>query len=505
MTPRRCSARVARLCADAESRLAPGPARDDVAAVRQELAEPLRVAVAGRVSSGKSTLVNALLNQDIAPTAAGECTRVVTWFSYGVPAEASLFLASGSSAHLSLEPGPKLPARLDVDPSDIDRIEVRLGNDALRSLSVIDTPGLASSNDEFSEAARRALSPDEAAAVSRRTHAGARHADALIYVLTGIAQEDEVRTLEAFRGQLGGMQASAINTVAVLNKADILGEDDDGEGDALDRAKSVAKRLEERLAGLAAAVIPTVGLVAETVESGRVSEGDARALARLAALDPTTKRRLLLDQRWFATMDCEIPADVRARLLGLLGLYGVRRCISWNEERPQSAHELTGRLIGLSGLAQLQGIVRDLFERRADVLKAANALARLERVVAQGVLEEDEGKRLAHEVERARLEPEMHALATAWALAEVEAKSIELPAHLADDLRRVALGTTLAEQLEAQPGASRDTLREVAARRSGEWRAFANSGCRVEQQRIAGVMYEQHAALWQLAGEVAAR
>ena len=37
--------------------------------------EPLRVAIAGKVKAGKSTLLNALVGEAIAPTDAGECTR----------------------------------------------------------------------------------------------------------------------------------------------------------------------------------------------------------------------------------------------------------------------------------------------------------------------------------------------------------------------------------------------------------------------------------------------
>ena len=48
------------------------------------LAEPLRVAVAGIVKAGKSTLLNAILGEQIAPTDAGECTRIVTWYRHGV-------------------------------------------------------------------------------------------------------------------------------------------------------------------------------------------------------------------------------------------------------------------------------------------------------------------------------------------------------------------------------------------------------------------------------------
>jgi predicted GTPase len=51
--------------------------------IGNRLSEPLRVAIAGRLKAGKSTLVNALIGRRVAPTAVGECTRVVTRFRYG--------------------------------------------------------------------------------------------------------------------------------------------------------------------------------------------------------------------------------------------------------------------------------------------------------------------------------------------------------------------------------------------------------------------------------------
>ena len=58
-----------------------------IAELERRLREPLRLAIAGMVKAGKSTLLNAMLGEQIAPTDAGECTRVVTWYRYSDDAD----------------------------------------------------------------------------------------------------------------------------------------------------------------------------------------------------------------------------------------------------------------------------------------------------------------------------------------------------------------------------------------------------------------------------------
>ena len=74
-----------RRIADEALRVARGTNLEPVVAqARRRLDEPLRVAIAGRVKAGKSTLLNALVGERLAATDAGECTRIVTWYRHAL-------------------------------------------------------------------------------------------------------------------------------------------------------------------------------------------------------------------------------------------------------------------------------------------------------------------------------------------------------------------------------------------------------------------------------------
>ena len=57
---------------------------------------PLRVAIAGKVKAGKSTLLNAMVGEMMAATDAGECTRIVTWYQYASAPRLTMFPKKGA-------------------------------------------------------------------------------------------------------------------------------------------------------------------------------------------------------------------------------------------------------------------------------------------------------------------------------------------------------------------------------------------------------------------------
>src|SRR5215216_7069754 len=120
--------------------------------IRERLEGPLQVAIAGRVKAGKSTLLNALVGERLAPTDAGECTRIVSWYRKGPSYQVSARLRDGRDQALAFQ---RREGALDVELGGLSErevrwLDVRWPASTLDMMTLIDTPGLASLNDENS-------------------------------------------------------------------------------------------------------------------------------------------------------------------------------------------------------------------------------------------------------------------------------------------------------------------------------------------------------------------
>ncbi|MGH9002721.1 MAG: dynamin family protein, partial [Acidimicrobiia bacterium] len=423
-------ARVAAACDRVLDGLGAGDTRAAVEAVRAGLGEPLRVAVAGRVNSGKSTLVNAILRQRVAPTDVSECTRLVTWFRFGVPEGVEVARHDGTRRRIPLRPDGSLPPILGVPLDQISHLVVHLSNEALRDLVLIDTPGLASVNDDNSRVTRELLALDSS---SREAVAGA---DAIVYVLTSVLREDEARVLTAFRALVGDLTSSAVNAVAVLNKADQIG---DGGPEAWPAAQRLADEFAGQLRSLVAAVVPLVGLLAETADAGGLTERDVADLSRLAELPPAARSALLLSADRFVSAPAPVPGEARARLLERLDLHGIAVAFDLLDAGPSPATALVQVLRERSGIDRLRRLLVEAFARNADALKASHGLAALERLAYAPPEPGSEARwsLLRSEIEEIRIDRAMHRLNEIRAVNDWACGAVALPAPLEDDLRRL--------------------------------------------------------------------
>lgn len=455
--------------------------RDGVAAVAQRLREPLRVAVAGRVSAGKSTLANALLGVPAAPTAAGECTRVVTWYRYGDHDDAAVVLRDGSRMPLDLRADRTLPTDLPVPWEDVVCVEVRLYCSPLRDLTLIDTPGVSSLRDGMSARAAEVLT-------ARSRHA-ARAADALVYVLTRHVHEDDQAVIDAFGAHLQGLRTSAANCVVLLNKADKLVEA--GE-DPLKACAQLLERAQSELGPVVAAVVPMIGLLAETSSCGLLDEATAGTVRGIAALPADPRRRW---SRRLSTEDAE-----RRHVLRGLDRYGLRRCVEAAETGQGGAAELTRLCAELSGISELRRVLLERFAARAGVLKADSAMSALRGLLAQAGPAERRvvSELLGDAAEELALAPEGCDLRVIALLREVAGGRVELPDERRHDIARWVIAPGASERVGLAPSATAADVRTAALALASSWRIYGNDPRRdTSQQHAAQVM----AAAYALAGQ----
>ncbi|WP_412735663.1 dynamin family protein [Krasilnikovia sp. MM14-A1259] len=365
--------------------------RARLADARRRVDEPLRVAIAGKVKAGKSTLLNALVGEELAPTDAGECTRIVTWYADGRTYEVTAHLTDGSAEQ---RPFRRVNGAVRIDlgrPAEqVDHLEVRVPSARLRRHTLIDTPGIAS------------LSTD----VSLRTMAfleaeGERAAqtDAVIYLLRHMHGSD-VRFLESFHGD-GLSSGTPVNAVGVLSRADEIGG---CRLDAMAAAARVADRYahDERLRRLCPVVVPVAGLLGAA--GATLREEEFRLLAAVAEEPMEQVVELLLTADRFAG-----SGTARAAVLARLGLFGVRLSVRLvREGAVRDSADLARALTEHSGIDRLRDVFAAQFVGRSEVLKARSALAVLDECLtgrrADGLAAEAERIRAsAHEFVELRL------------------------------------------------------------------------------------------------------
>jgi GTPase SAR1 family protein len=480
---------VVEICDAALRRLPPSRLRKDVEAVRRRTCEPVRVAVAGRVSSGKSTLVNALLGMRVAPTAATECTQVVTWFRWGEHDEAWLHLRDGTRTPLALTARRALPQTLDVDLAEVGYIDVQLYSSYLKELTLIDTPGLSSLGDGPRGGTEAFLLESSRDAVAR--------ADALLYVVSGDVREDDLSVLGRYRAQADDLGSSAANAVAVLTKVDRLGETVES---AVAAGERIAARCARELGTAVATVMPVMGLMAEAAEAGRIDEERARRLRALAQIPAEERSRAFRSARRLQNhRGLPLAPEAVDDLLARLDILGVRVGVEAVLCGRTGAPAITETLQRVSSIDDLRTLLFETFALSGDSLKANAALSVLHRLQAAGPDPHSRaalGDELRAGSVRLTMLPQSRRMRAMEVMNDLAAARLSLPAELHDDLRRMATGQTVAGQLGLPESAGGKQRMAAAIRAAGRWRRFGNDGRRrSSEQHAAQVMSVAFAGL----------
>ncbi|MBE4734419.1 MULTISPECIES: dynamin family protein [Streptomyces] len=488
-----------------------------VTAARARMGQPMRVAVAGQIKRGKSTLVNALLGEEVSDTGQLELTFNVCEFHHSPHPRLLVHFKDGRAPE---EWHPETLSRLTVRSADglsllraVRKVEVGRPSPLLRRFRLVDTPGLGSVHgtdaentlaflgiDDPAERAETARVLAELGHDARSVHAESAaemdRADAVVFVFSrGLGRADQ-QAVESFAGSYGEV-VSPLKAFGVLSRSDQYwppvgetGRDgmplepaDYHAYDPMATARRIADTYLERplVRRVFRTVVPVAGLLGV---GAQCLPGDGFGpLADLATVEPPLLAERMEDVHLFCARDhpdLPVPPEVRAALVSRLGAWGTFLACGYLRAGLTEA-EVRRRLLEHSGVTELRSLVLRHFGNRAALIKLdhgqreiADEVARL-RATAQraGRQPPPVADRVAGLLESARVsDPGPSELA---ALGAHYRGRLSLTAEEEAQLLAVTgeRGTGCAARLALPPGTPVDVLLTTARERAAHWAARA--------------------------------
>jgi GTPase SAR1 family protein len=252
-----------------------------VVAARERLARPLTIAIMGEFSAGKSTFVNALLGEAVAPMGVLPTTNTINVFRRGTGRGARVHYRDGS---ISTVTAAELDAYLrNLDDKEADRIrhlEIDRVGERMGDAAVVDTPGL-NALDEYHERVARAF---------------IEQADAVVWIFSATQGGTATQA-----GILAELREGGRKVLGILNKVDTL----DSEADR----KELADYLREQLGAVLVEVMPLSASAALRHRTTTLlPEAGVERLDPFTPIDDALERHFLQHAR-------ELKADLTRRHL----------------------------------------------------------------------------------------------------------------------------------------------------------------------------------------------
>jgi ribosome biogenesis GTPase A len=277
-------------------------AMNQVVAARERLVRPLTIAIMGEFSAGKSTFVNALLGEAVAPMGVLPTTTTINVFRRGIGRGARVHYRDDRISLISDEQIQDFLHGLDdTDAAQIRHVEIERTGKRMGDAAVVDTPGLNALDEYHEQVAREFL--DEA--------------DAVVWVFsaTRSGAASEV-------GMLTELRESGRQVLGILNKVDTL-----------DKAekKELAEYLREQLGEVLVDVVPLQGTQALEWRTSKSPQG----------ADPFAPVDDALEEH-FLTKARELKRSLTARRLTEALALARQTCMTTIEALEQRAREADG-------------------------------------------------------------------------------------------------------------------------------------------------------------------
>ena len=344
--------------------------------LEKTIVRPFNIALFGRVKTGKSSIVNALIGRALTITGCNETTATVNVISH-VDRESDL--KNRFTVHWKDRPPETFPLSMLVkewsgkdekilqeNVGQTNYIQLYSDDDKLALHEIIDTPGTDSVVSVHETVAQNFINPS--------VQEG-RKADALVYVFGITATESDEKSLKKFReGCLEG--ANAYNSIGVIHKWDGLYWDNDGK---MDDITSKCKRMREQLGEVVADVVPVSAPLALFAESAS-SECLRKFFEIVDELKSDSRKMELLNDQEDWDDDAgrrDFRCSVKELLPWACFRIALRECV---RRKCKDIEECPKVLLELSGFSKFREILDHRFFKRGAIIRQRQIYSRISNI-----------------------------------------------------------------------------------------------------------------------------
>lgn len=354
------------------------PVLSEIEMAISQLSAPMRVAVAGYMKAGKSTLMNAILGKKIVLTGSLITTYTPTWFRYSDEESLEIVFEDGRRVGgLRLDDLARWTAieSRGINP-EIDQVSyviLNYPNEMLKQIELIDTPGLFSPEEKDSERTIRLLGLGDISNANQLGQSQVSLADAIVYVFSSNFKVSDMCAVKAFT-------STPINAIAAFTKLEqSFWNPLSHQISPLEAIAPIVRRNEETLKDELYCIIPVVAKMVEGFSV--INDMEWSQLLSIADVPTDQLVKCLMSPKRFEETPFEGTTQaVRLRLYELLDRYGIY-CVAQGIRGAISRQDMPDYLYSMSGVDILVNRLRDHFGLRSFIIKTESAFSRIERQI----------------------------------------------------------------------------------------------------------------------------
>lgn len=363
--------------------------RKSISDVDCRMREPMQLAIMGRISSSKSTLVNAILGKaEVVRTGHEAETFNVSWLKYGDDnAPIIVHFKNGQKRIIERKEWVEWASHQGQQSlkTDVKYIEVTSNYEMLKYINIIDTPGLDATSRVDSENTIEFLKTV--------------NPDAVILLFSKSLSEDTLKLINEFQNSETNLSFSInpMNALGVLSKVD-MNWDIMNDKDPIKVSDNAIKRtLSSRsdVNKVLFRILPVSALMG--LSSSIITDVDKEAFEQIARLDEKSITRLFVSPDFFIKDydSINLSKISREKLLQKFGLYGIYVCVrAIQVDSKIMLSELSQTLRNKSGFDAFIKFVVSHFGDRSQLLKTQRGVMQLLDAINKDRINADSQERL---------------------------------------------------------------------------------------------------------------